>query len=183
MTDEEIVALYLSRNQNALDATAEKYGGFLCAVSVNILHSRADAEECVADAYLACWNTIPPEMPRSLKAYAGALCRNISLDRYKRLHAQKRGGGQTETLLSEIENFLPSGKCDYAEDKAADVINAFLSSLKQEERVVFVRRYWFCDEVKEIAERVNFSESKVKSMLFRLRKRLKIKLLREGIGV
>lgn len=108
MTDEEIVEMYLSRNPTALNVTAEKYGGFLYAISMNVIHSRADAEECVTDAYLACWNTIPPEKPRSLKAYAGALCRNISFDRYKRAHAQKRGGGKVETLLSEVEEFLPA---------------------------------------------------------------------------
>ena len=171
MTDEEIVEMYLSRNPTALNVTAEKYGGFLYAISMNVIHSRADAEECVTDAYLACWNTIPPEKPRSLKAYAGALCRNISFDRYKRAHAQKRGGGKVETLLSEVE------------DKAAEVINEFLSRLEKEERIVFVRRYWFSDTVKDIAERMGFSESKVKSLLFRLRKKLKEKLVKEGIGV
>ena len=120
MTDEEIVEMYLSRNPTALNVTAEKYGGFLYAISMNVIHSRADAEECVTDAYLACWNTIPPEKPRSLKAYAGALCRNISFDRYKRAHAQKRGGGKVETLLSEVEEFLPAEGfgSDYGEDKA-----------------------------------------------------------------
>lgn len=184
MTDEEIVEMYFSRNQTALNATAEKYGGFLRAVSFNILHSASDAEECVSDTYLACWSTVPPTRPRSLKAYAGTLCRNISFDRYKRLHAQKRGGGRTETLLSEIGDFLPvDGAADYDEDGAAECINAFLASLKKAERVVFVRRYWFSDDVKEIAARTGFSESKVKSMLFRLRKRLKENLVREGIGV
>ena len=101
MTDEEIVGKYFLRDQSALSATAEKYGGFLRAVSVNILHNGSDAEECVSDTYLACWNTIPPENPRSLKAYAGTLCRNISFDCYKRAHAQKRGGGRTEMLLGD----------------------------------------------------------------------------------
>ena len=185
MTDEEIVELYFSRNQTALSATAERYGGFLRAVSVSILHNGRDAEECVSDTYLACWNTIPPERPRSLKAYAGALCRNISFDCYKRSHAQKRGGGKTETLLSEIEEFLPAeGQgSDYEENAAAEAINDFLSSLKTEERIVFVRRYWFSDDIKEIAARMGFSESKVKSLLFRLRGKLKEKLLREGIGI
>ena len=185
MTDEEIVEMYLSRNPTALNVTAEKYGGFLYAISMNVIHSRADAEECVTDAYLACWNTIPPEKPRSLKAYAGALCRNISFDRYKRAHAQKRGGGKVETLLSEVEEFLPAEGfgSDYGEDKAAEVINEFLSRLEKEERIVFVRRYWFSDTVKDIAERMGFSESKVKSLLFRLRKKLKEKLVKDGIGV
>ena len=88
MTDEEIVGKYFLRDQSALSATAEKYGGFLRAVSVNILHNGSDAEECVSDTYLACWNTIPPENPRSLKAYAGTLCRNISFDCYKRARAE-----------------------------------------------------------------------------------------------
>ncbi len=185
MTDEEIVTMFFSRDPAALDAAAEKYGGFLRAVSMNILHNSSDAEECVNEAYLACWNTIPPERPRSLKAYAGALCRNVSFDRYKRGRAQKRGGGKTETLLSEIEDFLPANDymADCGEDRAADSINEFLASLQTRERVVFVRRYWYSDDIKEIARRMGFSESKVKSMLFRLRKKLKEKLIREGIGV
>ena len=181
MTDEEIVGKYFLRDQSALSATAEKYGGFLRAVSVNILHNGSDAEECVSDTYLACWNTIPPENPRSLKAYAGTLCRNISFDCYKRAHAQKRGGGRTEMLLSEIEDFLPAEGS--GADYAAEAINEFLSSLKSAQRVVFVRRYWFFDDVKDIADRMGFSESKVKSILFRTRKKLKEKLIREGIGV
>lgn len=185
MTDEEIVGKYFLRDQSALSATAEKYGGFLRAVSVNILHNGSDAEECVSDTYLACWNTIPPENPRSLKAYAGTLCRNISFDCYKRAHAQKRGGDRTEMLLSEIEDFLPAegSGADYEETDAAEAINEFLSSLKSAQRVVFVRRYWFFDDVKDIADRMGFSESKVKSILFRTRKKLKEKLIREGIGV
>ena len=101
------------------------------------------------------------------------------------MHAQKRGGGKTETLLSEIEEFLPAeGQgSDYEENAAAEAINDFLSSLKTEERIVFVRRYWFSDDIKEIAARMGFSESKVKSLLFRLRGKLKEKLLREGIGI
>lgn len=185
MTDEEILSLYYARDPSALDATAEKYGGFLYVVAANVVHNRADAEECVSDAYLACWNTIPPSNPRSLKAYAGALCRNVSLDRYKRSHAKKRGGGKTEILLSEIGEFLPAegAGSDYDEDRAAASINEFLESLRQVERVVFVRRYWFSDGIGEIAERTGFSESKVKSMLFRLRERLRKKLVGEGIGV
>ena len=90
-----------------------------------------------------------------------------------------------ETLLSEVEEFLPAEGfgSDYGEDKAAEVINEFLSRLEKEERIVFVRRYWFSDTVKDIAERMGFSESKVKSLLFRLRKKLKEKLVKEGIGV
>lgn len=160
--DEEIVALYFARNQAAISRTAEKYGGFLRAVSVNILHSRADAEECVNDTYFACWNTVPPVRPRSLKAYAGALCRNISFDRYKRMTARKRGGGRIEILLSEIEEFLPSSGPgnDYAETAASAAIDDFLAGLKTEERVVFVRRYWYADEIKDIAARMGFSESR-----------------------
>lgn len=185
ISDEAIVGLYFARDESALSQTAEKYGVFLRTVSANILHSRADEEECVSDTYLACWNTIPPVKPRSLKAYAGALCRNISFDRLKRERALKRGGGKTEILLSEIGEFLPAeGQgCDYEESDALSSINEFLSHLKTEERVAFVRRYWFADDIKEIAERLGFSESRVKSLLFRLRKRLKEKLIREGIGV
>ncbi|MFQ7076815.1 MAG: RNA polymerase sigma factor [Christensenellaceae bacterium] len=110
----------------------------LRAVSVNILHNGSDAEECVSDTYLACWNTIPAENPRSLKAYAGTLCRYISFGCYKRAHAQKRGGGRTEMLLSEIEDFLPAegSGADYEETDAAEAINEFLSSLKSAQRVV-----------------------------------------------
>jgi RNA polymerase sigma-70 factor (ECF subfamily) len=182
-SDEEIVAMYFSREQGAIEATADKYGKLLYAISVHIVHDKRDAEECVADAYLACWNTIPPTQPRSLKAYSGALCRNISLDKYKRAHAGKRGGGKTETLLSEIEEFLPADGTDYEENEAAAVINEFLSGLKKKERVIFVRRYWYADDVKEIAARLGEKEGTVKSLLFRLRQRLKKKLEEEGIGV
>jgi RNA polymerase sigma-70 factor (ECF subfamily) len=183
ITDEEIVEMYFARSSSALEETANKYGKFLFSVSYHILHNKLDAEECTSDAYMACWNTIPPTRPQSLRAYSGALCRNISLDKYKHTHAEKRGGGKTETLLSEIEEFLPAegAGADYGENEAAEVINKFLATLNKKERVIFVRRYWFADDVKEIAARTGEKEGTVKSLLFRLRKRLKEKLEEEGI--
>jgi RNA polymerase sigma-70 factor (ECF subfamily) len=180
-TDEEIVEMYFARSSSALEETAKKYGKFLFSVSLHILHNKQDAEECTSDAYMACWNTIPPTRPKSLRAYSGALCRNISLDKYKHNHAEKRGGGKTETLLSEIGEFLPADNETYDEDGAAEIINGFLETLKKKERVIFVRRYWFADDIKEIAAKTGEKEGTVKSLLFRLRIRLKEKLEQEGI--
>lgn len=184
MNDQEIVDLYWARNEAAIDATAKKYGRYCHAIAYNILQNNEDAEECTNDAYLGAWNSIPPQRPARLSTYLGKITRNASLNRYKRCKAEKRGHGQVEPVLSELEDCIPAAtnvEQAVEEKLLAAAINRFLSAQPSKKRVVFIRRYWHVCGVREIASSYGMSESKVTSMLFRMRKELKTYLKKEGI--
>lgn len=183
MDDEKIIALYFQRQNAAIEESDLKYGGLLRRTSYNILSSREDSEECVNDSFLAAWDTIPPEKPRSLGAYLVSITRRISLSRLRMRYADKRGGGEYALAYDEIDACLSGGTSpqDYVEVKElAGALNRFLSTLKDDDRNIFVRRYWLLEPVKQTAERLSFSESRVKSSLHRSRNKLKKYLTEEG---
>lgn len=184
MEDFEIVALYWERNESAITASADKYGSYCRAISYRILHNDEDAEECVNDTWLGAWKSIPPQRPACLAAYFGKITRNLSLNRFKKYTAEKRGQGQTELVLSELEDCIPdktSVEQIVDERILAESINAFLYTQPEQKRNIFIRRYWYLFPIKNIAEAYGMSESKVTSMLFRIRKDLKRHLEKEGI--
>lgn len=186
MNDSEIIELYWNRMESAIIHTAEKYSSYCRSISMNILNNSADAEECVNDTYLHAWNAIPPNRPSVFRTWLGKITRNLSIDRYKKSISQKRGGYEIELLLSELENCIPDTNNveNRMEDlEIAHLISVFLRSIKEESRLVFIRRYFYCDSVIQIANRFNMSESKVKSSLFRTRKALKSHLEKEGISI
>lgn len=182
MEDTEIVELFWHRKPEALEAAGRKYGKLCCRVAKNIVGSREDAEECVNDAYLALWNSIPPERPKALGAYITTLTRNVSLSRYRSLHSKKRGSGQTEAALDELSECL-AGESDVArefESKAlTEEINRFLFTLSKDDRIIFLYRYWLMLSAPEIAEKFGYSQSKIGSSLHRTRKKLKAHLAKE----
>ena len=183
MEDNEIIELYWQRSQRAITETDGKYGGRLQTLSMNILHDRQDAEECVNDTYHATWNTLPPQRPNYFCAYLAKLARNFSFGRYDYYHAQKRCVTVVE-LSDEIENCIPSP--DDLEQKMDSreigrIISEFLYNQPIEMRTVFVRRYWYMDSIKDIAGMFQISESKVKSILFRMRNKLREHLEEEDI--
>lgn len=181
MEDKEIIKLYLDRSESAIAETAEKYGAFCHAIARNILADDADAEECVNDAYFALWNRIPPCVPTSLKAFVGKIVRNVSLDRFDYNTASCRFDGM-DCIFDEVAGMIPSPDAEVSDDNIVltGCINAFLAGEKETSRLVFMRRYWFCDSVKEIGKRYGMSEGRVKSILFRERKRLSAYLKKEG---
>lgn len=184
MDDDRIVDLYWARSELAITETAKAYGHYCLAIANNILKNREDAKECVNDTYLKAWNAIPPLRPTVFRAFLGKITRNLSLNRYKEQRAEKRGGNEITLLYSELEDCVPSGsdvEAEYETNHVMEVINSFLLSLDKEYRIVFVRRYWYADSVRSIAARFQMSESKVKSMLFRTRKKLKTYLENEGV--
>lgn len=186
MEDDKIIELYFARSGSAITETSAKYGAFFRRISRNILSSEQDAEECVNDTYLKAWNSIPPQKPEKLQAYLARIVRNLSLNRWKKLTADKRGGGEMSVALSELEECIPAAdtvqrECDRAELSAA--LNSFLRSLPEEKRSVFLRRYWYLVPVKEIAEQSGMTESKVKSMLLRTRNELRQFLEKEDIAI
>lgn len=181
MEDEKIIELFNCRDERAVSEVKEKYGGLMLGVSKRLLRSETDAEECLNDALLALWDTVPPEKPDSLRAYALRLIRNISLDRLKYNLADKRSGDM-QVPLSELETTLPDGdarsELDSVDFKL--LLDGFLRGLKTEQRVIFTRRYFFFDSIGDIAQDLGISESKVKSSLMRLRKRFKSWLSGKG---
>lgn len=185
MDDSQIIALYFQRKEQAISATAIKFGRYCMTIAVNILRDRRDAEEAVSDAWMDAWNTIPPTMPRSLRAYLATLTRRRALDRYDTLSAEKRGGGQVALALEELtECASPQDVQAQAEaSELAERIGAFLWTIPSTDRRVFVCRYWYFDSIEVIAEQFGFSKSKVKSMLHRTRGKLRKYLEKEGIEV
>lgn len=175
MNDERIIDLYFARSESAIAATSAKYGRLIKSIAYNILKNTSDSEECESDTYLAAWNSIPPSKPDCLSAFLGRIARNIALDKWEYYRADKRNC-DFEVTLSELEEILSNGTNPENHLEAAvtaEHISTFLRGKSYTKRVIFTRRYWYCDSVKEISEKYGFSESKVKSMLMRLRNELK----------
>lgn len=182
MEDTCIIDLYFERSEQAIAETDTKYGGYCYSIAYNILSSREDSEEAVSDTYLAAWNTIPPRRPRFLSAFLGKVTRHISIDRWRRLGAHKRGGGEIILALEELEEC--AGQQDIQREleqkELVRAIDHFLMSLPETERNVFLCRYWYLDSVQVISEVSGFSQSKVTSMLHRTREKLRKELSKEG---
>ena len=184
MDDTQIVELYWERKECAIEETATKYGSYCHSIAENILHNEDDAKESVNDTWLDAWNSMPPHRPSVLSTFLGKLTRRISIDKWRRSTAKKRGDGQLPLVLSELEDCVSDGKSieEKAERKLlAEVIASFVKSLPETEQKVFLCRYWYMDSVSSIASRFRFSESKVKSMLFRTREKLRVRLEKEGL--
>ena len=174
------------RSESAINETAKKYSAYCTAISMNILNNREDSDECVNDTYFKAWNLIPPHRPMIFSSFLGRITRNLSLDRYKMRKTQKRRGDETALLLSELEDCIPTALTVEEEIEAKfleKAIDDFLSNAHEEERILFVRRYWFADSITCIAKRFSISESKVKTRLFRTRNKLKNYLEKEGVVI
>lgn len=185
LDDSVIIGLFWSRDPEAISETAKKYDPYCRKIAGNILPDPGDAEECVNDSYLRVWDSIPPQRPTCFSAFLGRIVRNVSLDRYRFNHAQKRGTG-TDALFSELEDCIPSAfrTEDYAEaGELKELLNRFLKEQSREKRIVFVQRYWYAQPIREIARERGMTEAQVKSMLFRMRNELRNVLEREGVTV
>lgn len=183
MEDAQIVQLYWDRRETAIEETDRVYGGGLRRLANNILPTPEDGEECVSDTYWQTWNAIPPNRPLRLFAFLARICRNLAFNRLDRLKAQKRSATVVE-LTRELELCIAAPD-DSPQDlqELGELLTAFLRRLPEESRRVFLRRYWYADSVKQIAERYRISESKVKTLLFRARNQLRDYLEKEGIAV
>lgn len=183
MDDQAIVDLYWQRNEQAISETAVKYGPYCLKISMNILRDAQESEENVNDTYFQAWSAIPPHRPASLTAFLGRIARNLALNRCQARRAGKRGGGEPELSLDELDECV-GGAMSVEETvhgrALADAISAFLWTQSPEARRMFVRRYFHCEPVGELARIFGVSESKVKSMLFRTRNRLRLYLESEG---
>lgn len=184
MRDTEILDLYWGREERAITETQKSYGNYCYSIAWNILHIREDAEECVNDTWLRAWNAIPPTRPHRLGLFLGTITRNLSFDRWKQKNALKRGSGEMEAALDELAECVPAaGSTEDAVEEAElqRSLNRFLGTLKERERNIFLRRYWYAEEYSDIAERYAMNVNTVKTTMFRVRGKLKEHLEREGV--
>ena len=185
MDDHTIIALYWDRDQAAIPATRKKYGGYCHTVAAGILSDRRDREECLNDTWLAAWNAMPPQRPRMLSAFLARITRNLALDRYRYNRAARRYGGG-DALLSELEDVLSTSgetESEFLRGELARCISDFLRSLRAEERKMFVRRYWYGDDMAYLAKLFGISENSAAVKLFRVRKKMKTYLEKEGFFI
>lgn len=182
MRDERIVELYWSRDEQAIEHTAQKYGAYCCSIAGNILHSPEDREECVNDTWLRAWNGIPPQRPGNLKLFLARITRNLALDKFKAQAAHKRNAGFV-MVLEELEECIPAPGA--VEDRViagelAQCINGFVRGLPVREANVFVRRYFFAESAADIGKRYGIAAGNVAVILSRTRKKLRENLEKEG---
>ena len=186
MEDNMIIDLYWARDQRAVAESEDKYGAYCRSIAQGILDRREDAEECVNDTWLRAWHAMPPQRPSILSAFFGKLTRNLSLDRWRRERAAKRGGSQTEAALHELEDCLPDrrGPEEHLEaGETAAIISAFLREQPDLDRRLFVRRYFYLESIAALAARFRLTQGQVKSRLHRTRGRLKHTLEQEGVAI
>ena len=183
MEDMDIVQLYWDRNERAIRETAAKYGGYCRSIAVHILHSAEDAEECVNDTYLQAWNTIPPHRPAYLSTFLGKIVRNLSFNRFKQRHSQKRGGFEIAVILDELSELIPDGTSveeQVMQNELLHAVEDYLRTLPEEKRYLFLRRYWYADSVGELAAQCGKTENAVSVALNRIRSGLRDYLTERG---
>lgn len=179
MEDYKIVDLYWQRSEDAISETRIKYEKMLSGISFSLVRSVEDAEECVNDTYIQAWNRMPNDRPIYLGAYLSKIIRAISISRFRSKHRQKRGG--FEEICDELDECIPDRSSieeQYENGRLTDTLNRFLSELSEERRVIFIRRYFYSDDIEMIAKRMGASKSKIKTELFRMREQLR-EILRE----
>ena len=186
MEDEKIIELFECRNESSITALSEKYGRLCGAVAQKILGDFTETEQCLNDTYFRVWNSIPPAKPTSLSAFAAAITRNIALMRLRQRRAEKRGGSENALSFDELDEYVSGGHSIESEAERKELvgtINEFLYKQPELKRQLFIRRYWGCCGISELAERFGMSESNVTVTLTRVRKKLKEYLQRRGFEI
>lgn len=184
LKDTEILDLYWARDEQAITETQKAYGKYCYSIAWNILFCREDSDECVNDTWLRAWNAIPPKRPSRLELFLGTITRNLSLDRWKERHAMKRGNGEMMLALDELAECVPYARGTEELVEAAELerlLNDFLHTLPERECNVFLRRYWYVEEYRDIAKRYGMKLNTVKTCLFRTRAKLRSYLEGEGV--
>ncbi|MDO4338302.1 MAG: sigma-70 family RNA polymerase sigma factor [Eubacteriales bacterium] len=176
MDDHQIIDMYWNRKEQAILETERKYTKFCFGIAWNILFNKEDSEECLNDTWLAAWNSIPPRKPNILSAFLGRITRNLAIDCFRKKGAGKRMDTHIADICQEVEglgNIISYTLDDYIRKKEIiQILNDFLAMLSARDRDIFIRRYWYMDNIRDIAKRHECSESKIKSILFRSRKKL-----------
>lgn len=185
MDDFAIIELYHQREERAIAESEKKYGALCRRIALRLLCLREDAEECVNDTWHAAWNKMPPERPKALGAFLGRITRNLAISRWRREHAKKRYAGM-EALLSELEDCVPAnGTVEEAFERQqlAQSISTWLDGLAEDERRLFIRRYWYGDPVKKLAAGQGGRANTISKRLLRLRKDLREFLESKGVEI
>ena len=185
MEDRQIVELYWRRDENAIAETRRKYGVFCHAIALRILSDRQDAEECVSDTWLRAWNAMPPQRPTLLRPWLGKVVRNLAVNRWEKNRAQKRYAGM-ELLLDELSDALPSPQTVERQMEAAELgalISKWLRTLDADDRMLFLRRYWNGESLKDLARMWGEAPSRLAQRTYRLRQALKAELERNGVSI
>ncbi len=184
MEDEDIVQLFCLRDEQAIAAVKEKYGSCLFQIALRVLGQMEDSEECVNDSYLAAWNTIPPQRPSVLQSYLAKITRRISISRYRRISAAKRGGGVAVPSIEELDESIPSFHSAEKEvelGELSDAITRFLRTQPTDCRRAFLMRYWYSLSIKEISGYLDYPQAKISKLLSKTRNNLKAFLESEGL--
>lgn len=185
MEDQKIIDLFWNRNEAAISSASKQYGRYCHSIAFRILHNEEDSAECVNDTWYQAWNTIPPTRPQYLSAFFGKITRNLAINTFKSGHTARRGGNMIAQPLEELEECLEASSNDVEEKidekLLRETLNHFLEQLPEKDRILFVRRYFYVDSVREIAQSMGMKESNVKVTLFRIREKLKSCLLKEGL--
>ena len=182
MQDEEIVAMFLERDERAVGECREAYGRYLLKTAYNILGDTLDSEEALSDALMGVWNAIPPNRPDDLKTFLLKILRRSAIDILRTKSREKRRASEYAVSLDELSEIIPGGDDPEDQVEARDlgrVINGWLLDLNDEQRNIFVLRYYFAEPIAEISKKLSVSDEKVKSILFRLRKKLRARLEKE----
>lgn len=181
LRDEAIIEMYFSRDERAIAESNTAYGAYCLTVADNILSSAEDAKECVNDTWMRAWNSIPPQRPSVLRLFFAKITRNLAYNKARESGALKRGG-TLHAALDELEGVIGENHIERHIESVelTRIINEFLATLDERERGVFVRRYFFVEATKTIAERYAISNANVLTILSRTRKKLKCHLEREG---
>ncbi len=185
MDDSKIIDLFFERSEQAIAELSDKYGPVCRRVADNILNNRLDSEECLNDAWLAVWNTVPPQKPDPLLTYVCRIVRNLALKEYHKNTARKRNSVY-DIALDEISECFPSSGSveeELENREIAETLNRFLETLDRKSRILFVRRYWYSDSVGDLAELFHTSNHYVSVRLSRIRKALRKYLKKEGISL
>lgn len=183
MKDNDIVKMYWDRNDRAITETSEKYGNYCKSIAMNILNDHEDAEECVNDAYLNAWNSMPPHKPNILSVFLGKIVRNLSFNKYKYNHSLKRGGHETALILDELCEIVSDKETvedNVIKNELIKTIDEFLKTLPYEKRNIFIRRYWYSDTISDIGEQYGKSVNSVSVELNRIRAKLRKYLTERG---
>ena len=180
--DKLIISLFQERSEEALRQIEHHYGALCRKIAWNILHNDQDVEECKNDSYLTLWNQIPPEEPNPLKTYLCRIVRNTAIKKFRDAHAKKRWQNDI-VCFEELTECIPA-KSDIIQQletkELTKIIEQFLDNLDQKKRIMFVKRYWFCMSVKDIASEYGITERNASVILGRIRKKLKQYLQQEG---
>ncbi len=184
MEDEQIIRLLCAGDECALTELSRRYGAYCRQIASNILSDPQDVEECLNDVLVQVWSSAPDRAPQNLPAYLATVTRRVCLKRWRAQRAQKRGGGQAEAALEELSQVLPDSRTVDEQVLARElsaILRSFVGELGDPEASVFILRYWYMESVEAIASRFGFSRGKVKTILWRTRKKLKARLIREGV--